>query len=235
MPPPAWEEICHDPMRIPYEDLVESFDRGALQKKGGERSLSSVDPIFAEQMVFEVMRVAPKGWPILSVGCGDGEVEDKIALTGADVIALDMRAVRANVPWVQGDAHALPIRTGSCGTVLLSESIGQVNPERVFAEAARVLVPEGFLVLSTYHLKNGKGEGRIPYPWGGSIEYPSTHKQIEDALVYWTIAMYRLYPDDLLCAFLDQAGFRLWKKSVHRYSVGETGYTDILMLVGQKR
>lgn len=235
MPPLSWEDLCNDPMRISRADLLESFDHGALAEKGGERSLSSVDAVFAEQMMFEVLQVAPKGQLILSVGCGEGEVEERIAQTGARVVALDMRAVHAGIPWVQADAHVLPVRAGSCGTVLLSESIGQVNPERVFAEAARVLVPGGFMVISTYHLEETRGEKGIPYPWGGTVSHPSTREQIGAAVAYWRTAMYRLYPDGLLCTFLENAGFRVWHKSVHHYQVGETGYTDMLILIGQRK
>lgn len=233
MPSLPWEQLWLDPMRIPREDLTESFDHGALAEKGGERSLSSFDPVFANQMMFEVLRVARKGELILSVGCGNGEVEARIQRAGGRILALDMRAVHAHVPWVQADAHALPLRARTCGTVLFSESIGQVNPERAVAEAARVLVPGGFLVISTYHLEETDGKRGIPYPWGGSVSHPSTRKQIEAAVQYWNKAMYRLYPDGLLCTFLQNAGFHIWHKSVHCYKVGDLGYTDMLILIGQ--
>lgn len=75
----------------------------------------------------------------------------------------------------------------------------------------------------------------IDYPWGGTASHPTTREQVKTAVAYWKMAMYRLYPDSLLCTFLENAGFRIWHRSVHHYQVSETGYTDMLILIEERK
>ena len=51
---------------------------------------------------------------------------------------------------VQADAHDLPFASGSFDFVLLPESLGYLEAEPAFREAARVLKKRGRLMLTTY-------------------------------------------------------------------------------------
>ena len=94
---------------------------------------------------------------ILSVGCGAGELERE--LSGADraVIGLDLshamlrRAARNSLCLpVQADAAVLPFGSRQFDALMFVESIGYLDLDAVFAEARRVLKPEGRLIVTSY-------------------------------------------------------------------------------------
>jgi len=94
---------------------------------------------------------------ILSVGCGSGEVEAHLASRGHRVVGLDRahamlkRAQRHGLGrLVEADAGALPFGAGSFDGVLIIETLGYLEPSRVFAEARRVLKQRGRLLVTSY-------------------------------------------------------------------------------------
>lgn len=94
---------------------------------------------------------------ILSVGCGSGEVEAHLTELRHAVVGLDLshpmlkRAARLGLNrLVEADARALPFGAARFDIVLMIESIGYLEPEKVFDEARRVLRKRGRLLLTSY-------------------------------------------------------------------------------------
>ncbi|QYF89551.1 methyltransferase domain-containing protein [Arthrobacter sp. PAMC25284] len=108
--------------------------------------------------------LAQRPGPLLDVGCGAGRLHEKLVnvsggLTGVDYAAEPLRIYRqrygdANV--VQGDALRLPFQDAQFGLALMGyHMIESILPsssrEKALLEAARVLKPGGFLVLSRHN------------------------------------------------------------------------------------
>jgi SAM-dependent methyltransferase len=94
---------------------------------------------------------------ILSIGCGNGELESFLNAYGHHLVGIDLshpmlkRAARAGVDHaVEADARFLPFAATSFDLVLFPESIGHVPLAEVFAEAKRVLKRLGLLIVTTY-------------------------------------------------------------------------------------
>jgi SAM-dependent methyltransferase len=114
---------------------------------------------------FEVQRVAvaerliPSGRALLDVGCGDGELERRVASRFEKIVATDVseaaladaRSKRppSNVEWRAVDAgRALPFGGGAFDAVVsLSTMQYLFDPEAFLAEAHRVLAPGGTLLV----------------------------------------------------------------------------------------
>ena len=115
---------------------------------------SSSSPAFRRWLVGEL---GDEARDILSVGCGNGELETYLIGEGYRLTGLDpahpmlKRAVRAGLTRpVGGDARALPFAAASFDIVIFPESIGHVPLPEVFAEARRVLKASGALIITTY-------------------------------------------------------------------------------------
>ena len=94
---------------------------------------------------------------ILSIGCGNGELEAYLIGEGHRLTGLDpahpmlKRAARNGLKrGVGGDARALPFAAASFDIVIFPESIGHVPLPEVFAETKRVLKKRGALIVTTY-------------------------------------------------------------------------------------
>lgn len=95
------------------------------------------------------------------LGCGEGYLTIEISRWARSVIAVDrspavLRAARAlasrrnaaNITWKKGDIERLPIRDTEVDVAILSQALHHaVEPERALAEAARILVPGGRLLV----------------------------------------------------------------------------------------
>ncbi|GAC1539833.1 MAG: class I SAM-dependent methyltransferase [Herpetosiphon sp.] len=101
------------------------------------------------------------GKRLLDLGCGMGGFAVAVALTGADVSAMDYngaycRITRARaeqygltLPVMQGAGEALPLPAGRFAIVCAWDVIEHVQqPERLLGEAARVLEPGGTLLMT---------------------------------------------------------------------------------------
>jgi len=105
----------------------------------------------------DVVRLAPK--VVVDLGCATGRAARALAARypAAHVLAVDssvgmLRATAARdaaVSVLGGDAEALPLRVGSADLVLANLVLPWCRPERLFAEAARVLVEGGALMFAT--------------------------------------------------------------------------------------
>ncbi|HEY3919710.1 MAG TPA: class I SAM-dependent methyltransferase [Stellaceae bacterium] len=99
---------------------------------------------------------------ILSIGCGNGELESHLAASGHRLVGIDLshpmlrRAVRAGLDRpVEADARFLPFAAASFDVVLFPESIGHLPLAEVFVEARRVLRSHGALIVATYSSHTG--------------------------------------------------------------------------------
>jgi ubiquinone/menaquinone biosynthesis C-methylase UbiE len=95
---------------------------------------------------------------LAAVGCGTGELERTLEKQRHKVVSLDLsfpmlRAAARRYSLkslVQADAHKLPFAAASLDIVLLPESLGYLEAEVAFREAARVLKKRGRVMMTTY-------------------------------------------------------------------------------------
>lgn len=107
--------------------------------------------LFAQQFVW--------GRTVLDIACGTGYGSNILRLGGAkQVLGIDLSSealAYAATQWgaaglLCGDAHALPLKSASLDVVVSFETIEHLaEPKRFLLEAARVLKPDGDLILST--------------------------------------------------------------------------------------
>lgn len=103
---------------------------------------------------------------VLDIGCGTGRLTERI---GAPcVIGIDIQrgalaiARQRGLAVVLGDGQALPFSDGAFDGVLSTDSaFSQLDPERAFAECARVLVDGG--VLAIHHPSDRVWSARRPF------------------------------------------------------------------------
>ena len=108
----------------------------------------------------ELLRLAPEIAIDLGCATGRGAVELAARYPDARILAIDSsasmlgearRRVRA-IPQVEvlgGDAESLPVRGAVAGLIFANLVLPWCLPQLVFAEAARVLAPDGLLVFAT--------------------------------------------------------------------------------------
>lgn len=145
-------------VRRSFERAARTYDRNSvLQCEVGVRLLRHLDP----------MRLQPRR--VLDLGAGTGMFLPRLRerFPGAQLLALDIarpmlevaarrsswldrRVLRRAPGLVCGDAERLPIASGALQLVFSNLALQWCDPQRVFAEAARVLEPGGLLVFSTF-------------------------------------------------------------------------------------
>lgn len=98
---------------------------------------------------------------VADLGCGEGYLTIEAARWAAQVIAVDRsdtvldraKALAArrrvdNVVWKRGELEKLPIKDGSVDVALLSQALHHaVSPARAVAEASRITVPGGRVLI----------------------------------------------------------------------------------------
>jgi ArsR family transcriptional regulator len=119
---------------------------------------------------------------VADLGCGEGYLTIETSRWASRVIAVDRsdavlkraRALAArrrvrNVIWKRGELERLPVRDGSVDVALLSQALHHAkDPSRALAEAARIVVPGGrVLVLDLRAHEEGWVRDRLGDRWTG--------------------------------------------------------------------
>jgi malonyl-CoA O-methyltransferase len=145
-----------DPARV-----ARGFDRRA----GGFARAAFIEPTLRGRLLerLDLVRLAPVRVLDLGCACGDGAFALARRYPRARVLAVDrsramLRELRARRPWrlrrrvwpLLCDAAALPVADGSVDLVFSSLLLHwHPDPAAVFAEARRVLRPDGLLLFNT--------------------------------------------------------------------------------------
>ena len=119
---------------------------------GTERQFDPSMPWFGR--VAPLLTSLPPCTVVLDCGCNSGGLGRLLTEQGCYVIGVDLAhhflplaLQKGYVGAIQADAQALPFRDGSFPVVILSEILEHVpDAERCVAEAARVLMPHGWLL-----------------------------------------------------------------------------------------
>jgi SAM-dependent methyltransferase len=155
------------------------------------------------------------GGPVVEAGCGLGQYVLLLRARGHRVFGADwsLEALRrckahaADAPVAVMDLAVMPLRDGAAGTYL---SLGVVEhdpagPDRLLAEARRVLAPGGRLILSVPYLN---GVRRLGRPWlarrqaalraaGGEFyQYAFTRREVSRFLTVHGFEVLSLTPYD---------------------------------------
>ena len=121
---------------------------------------------------------------ILDLGSGTGFYTDDLSPHVGRLVGIDLQSamhrfyrrkgVPANVDLVLGDIGALPVRDGAANAAISTMTYHEFAGEAATAEIARVLVPEGRLVVAD-RSANGTGENGPPLAERFTAEEIATH------------------------------------------------------------
>jgi len=144
-----------------------SVNNGVYETLGARWYEAADDPValLRAEAALHVPWVAdrlPRGSRVLDMGCGAGFLTNALAARGhavcgidaaADSLAVAVNHDRARrVAYTRGDALRLPYRARSFDAVCAMDFLEHVEqPERVVAEAARVLRPGGMFFFHTFN------------------------------------------------------------------------------------
>jgi len=125
--------------------------------------LGSIDESFVAREVEFIVRQIGLAKSVLDLCCGPGRHAAPLAIRGYNVVGLDLDAIalrdaRDRAPgssFIRGDMRRLPLASASMDAVLcMWQSFGHFDADtnaEVLAEMARVLRPNGRLLLDIYH------------------------------------------------------------------------------------
>lgn len=151
-----------DEVRTARTDMAVAYFAAHADEWDSLRSLHIAESE-VESAISAVLETAPLG-SVLDVGTGTGRMIELFAAKSDHFVALDNNSemlrlaraklgnmgsdVAAKVDILLGDFNALPLDSDAFDTVLFHQVLHYAqDPENVIAEAARVLAPEGRLVI----------------------------------------------------------------------------------------
>jgi ubiquinone/menaquinone biosynthesis C-methylase UbiE len=114
-------------------------------------------PFLYSFWIRKLKKFVPKGAKILEVGCGAGYflkwLEKEYNVAGIDISVDALEIAKRNLKQASlylGSAEDLPFENNSFSVVIAFDLIEHLKkPSKFFAEAYRVLLPRGFLLIST--------------------------------------------------------------------------------------
>jgi malonyl-CoA O-methyltransferase len=154
--PPAPDKAA---VRRAFTRAATRYDQSAvLQREVAKRLLEHLDPIVIEPKL------------VIDVGCGTGGTLaplgarfPKATVVGLDFAQAMLVQARQRKPWwkrifsgaparhlVCGDAENLPVAGRAAQLLFSNLALQWCRPDRAFAEAARVLAPNGLILFSTF-------------------------------------------------------------------------------------
>jgi SAM-dependent methyltransferase len=147
--------------KAPSEGRFDKYgDMGTYHWEECEKGSLRYNPPLEARYAVLADRV-PEGARVLDLGCGDGYLMGLVAARSRSVTGLDyehdglglargMLEGRPGVGFVQGSCHDLPFAPRSFDCVMLADVIEHLErPSACLSEVARVLRPDGRLVLTT--------------------------------------------------------------------------------------
>jgi len=130
---------------------------------------------YVEQLRWTLAQFDWQGKRVADIGTGKGRFAISFALRGAEVYALDISedmlawaerdAAQAGVQvrFLQGDAENLPYPDDHFDIVVCMETIMHVpHPQKLVQELARIVKPEGYVLLSMTNKYRLNALGRLP-------------------------------------------------------------------------
>ena len=154
-------------MPMETRDATDTIDRQALHAW-----FSSVPGCeIARDEVAQLARLLPNlfGYHLLQVGClGDFDLLAKSRILYRHIVEIDGHRRSHNYPVVQGSATALPVESDSIDVVVLPHILEfEAQPHEALRESARVIVPDGHLIICGFN------------PWSllGCWRYLKRHQQ----------------------------------------------------------
>ena len=129
----------------------------------------------------KILEALPACGTVADVGCGSGELLFELARGGWKAIGVDPEPAVPEGPEyrvLRGRAESLPLADGSADAVVLQCVFSLCEPEETVKELARVLRPEGTLVVADLYARSGAEK-----PDGGhAIGRVETREHIEARL-----------------------------------------------------
>lgn len=125
------------------------FTAGAYER--GATAYHDVRPGYPS----EIAELIANAGTVLDIGAGTGKLTESLLAPGRRVVAADpspdmarvLRARLPGVPVVRATAEALPLTDASFNAITLAQTWHWVDVEPASAEAARVVTPQGRLLL----------------------------------------------------------------------------------------
>jgi malonyl-CoA O-methyltransferase len=210
-------------VRQAFERAAETYDQYAvLQYNIAERMLERLDVINTPIKT------------VLDVGCGTGYCTraltnryPRASVVGIDLAPAMVKTAKDRAGWwrrsryVGGDAEALPVASNSIDLVFSNLAIQWCNPDRVFAEFARVMRPGAVLMFTTFGPDTLK---ELRQAWGSVNDAPHVHGFVDmhdlgDALLRAGLAEPVVDVENLVVKYPDVNGVLRDLKGIGAYNM----------------
>lgn len=210
-------------VRQAFERAAETYDQYAvLQYDVAERMLERLD----------VLNTPIK--KVLDVGCGTGYCTRALAtrypfasVVGIDLAPAMVKIAKDRAGWwrrsryLSGDAESLPVASNSIDLVFSNLAIQWCDPDKVFAEFARVMRPGAVLMFTTFGPDTLK---ELRQAWGSVNDAPHVHGFVDmhdlgDALLRAGLAEPVVDVENLLVQYPDVNGVLRDLKGIGAYNM----------------
>lgn len=210
-------------VRQAFERAAETYDQYAvLQYDIAERMLERLDLINTPIKT------------VLDVGCGTGYCTRALAnrYPRASVVGIDLAPAMVKTAkdragrwrrsrYLSGDAEALPVASNSIDLVFSNLAIQWCDPDKVFAEFARVMRPGAVLMFTTFGPDTLK---ELRQAWGSVNDAPHVHGFVDmhdlgDALLRAGLAEPVVDVENLVVQYPDVNGVMRDLKGIGAYNM----------------